>query len=131
VFGHTYLTSGLAKLFALHRIEVGPYVANLINRGDARFILNAEVNHNAQHQLPLLGRITNDLVLARWDLFGWGLTAVEITAVALLVAGLAARLGALLALGPAVFLSLVYVANDRWLPEQPRTARTRSWSSRA
>ncbi|MGH9223467.1 MAG: DoxX family protein [Acidimicrobiales bacterium] len=117
--GMTSLSNGLAKLFDLHRIEIGPHVANLINRGDARFILDAEVNTNARHQLPLVGRITNDLVLPHWDLFGWGLTAVEITAGALLVAGLASRLGALLALGPAVFLFFVYFANDRWLPEQP------------
>jgi len=119
LLGMTFLTNGLAKLFDVHRIEIGPYVANLINRGDARFILNAEVNHNAQHQLPLVGRIANNLVLAHWGLFGWGLTAVEITAGALLVSGLASRLGALLALGPAVFLFFVYLANDRWLPEQP------------
>lgn len=119
LLGMTFLANGLAKLFDFHRIEVGPYVANLINRGDARFILDAEVNTNAQHQLPLIGRIANDLVLANWGLFGWALTAVEITAGALLVAGLASRLGALLALGPAVFLFFVYFANDRWLPEQP------------
>jgi hypothetical protein len=28
-------------------------------------------------------------------------------------------LGALLALGPTVYLFFVYFANDRWLPEQP------------
>ena len=119
LLGVTFLANGLAKLFDLHRIEIGPYVANLINRGDARFILDAEVNTNARHQLPLVGRIANDLLLAHWGLFGWALTAVEIAAGALLVAGLASRLGALLALGPAVFLFFVYFANDRWLPEQP------------
>jgi len=119
LFGMTFLTNGLAKLFDLHRIEIGPYVANLINRDNARFILDVEVNHNALHQLPLVGRIANDLVLAHWGLFGWALTAVEITAGALLLAGLASRLGALLALGPTVFLFFVYLANDRWLPEQP------------
>lgn len=67
----------------------------------------------------LIGRIANDLVLPHWSQFSWALTAVEITAGALLVAGLASRLGALLALGPAVFLFFVYFGNDRWLPEQP------------
>lgn len=80
LLGVTFLSNGLAKLFDLHRIEIGPYVANLINRGDARFILDAEVNTNARHQLPLIGRITNDLVLPNWDVFGWGITAVEIVA---------------------------------------------------
>ncbi|GAC1602881.1 MAG: hypothetical protein NVS3B21_31180 [Acidimicrobiales bacterium] len=119
LLGLTFLLNGVAKLFAFHRVTVGPYVANLINRGDAKFILNAEVNHNAQHHLPLIGRITNDLVLPNWGLFGWGLTTVEIVAGLLLVVGLWSRLGALIALGPAVFLFFVYFANDRWVPEQP------------
>lgn len=119
LIGTTFLTNGLAKLFDLHRIEIGPYVANLINRGDARFILDAEVNTNARHQLPLIGRITNDLVLPNWELFGSGITAVEIVAGGLLVAGLATRAGALLALGPTTFLFFVYFSNDRWLPELP------------
>lgn len=119
LLGVTFLSNGLAKLFDLHRIEIGPYVANLINRGDARFILDAEVNTNARHQLPLVGRITNDLVLPNWDVFSWGITAVEIVAGGLLVAGLASRAAALLALGPTTFLFFVYFANDRWLPELP------------
>ncbi|GAC1312893.1 MAG: hypothetical protein NVSMB16_09730 [Acidimicrobiales bacterium] len=117
--GLTFLLNGVAKLFAFHRVAVGPYVANLINRDDAKFILNAEVNHNAQHHLPLIGRITNELVLPNWGLFGWGLTAIEIAAGVLLVLGLWSRLGALVALGPALFLFFVYFANDRWVPEQP------------
>lgn len=119
LLGMTFLLNGLAKLFEFHRVTAGPYVANLIDRADAKFILNAEVNHNAQHHLPLIGRITNDLVLPHWTLFGWGLTAVEISAGLLLVVGLWSRLGALIALGPAIFLFFVYVANDRWVPEQP------------
>ena len=119
LLGMTFLSNGIAKLFEFHRVAVGPYVANLIDRADAKFILNAEVNHNAQHHLPLIGRITNDLVLPHWTVFGWGLTAVEIAAGMLLVLGLWTRLGALIALGPAVFLFFVYVANDRWVPEQP------------
>lgn len=119
LIGLTFLLNGLAKLFGLHRVEIGPYLGNLINRADARFILDVEVNHNARHQLPLVGRITNDLVLPHWSLFSWGLTAIEIAAGTLLVAGLASRLGALLALGPAVFLFFVYFSTDRWLPEQP------------
>lgn len=119
LLGLTYLTNGLAKLFDVHRIEIGPYLTNLITRDDARFILDAEVNNNARHKLPLIGRITNDLVLPHWGMFGWGLTFVEITAGLLLTLGIAARAGALLALGPATFLFFVYLANDRWLPEQP------------
>ena len=119
LLGLTFLLNGLAKLFGIHRVEIGPYLGNLINRADARFILDVEVNRNARHQVPLIGRITNDLVLPNWNLFSWGLTAIEIAAGALLVAGLASRLGALLALGPATFLFFVYLANDRWFFEKP------------
>jgi uncharacterized membrane protein YphA (DoxX/SURF4 family) len=119
LLGATFLANGLAKLFDIHRVEIGPYLANLINRGDARFILDAEVNTNAKHQLPLVGRIANDLVLPNWELFSWLLTAVEIIAGLLLVLGLASRLGALLALGPGIYLFFVYFANNRWMFEQP------------
>ena len=119
LMGVTFLSNGLAKLFGIHEIHIGWYHANLINRDDARFILDAEVNHNARARVWLVGRITNDLVLPHWNVFQWGLTVVEIVAGGLLVVGLWSRLGALLALGPAVFLFFVYFANDRWLPEQP------------
>ncbi len=119
LIGFTYLSNGLAKLFGFHEIHIGWYHANLINRDDARFILDAEVNHNAKSKVWLVGRITNDLVLPHWNAFQWGLTIIELAAGVLLVLGLWSRLGALLALAPAVFLFFVYFANDRWLPEQP------------
>jgi len=68
LLGLTFLLNGLAKLFGIHRVEIGPYLGNLINRADARFILDVEVNRNARHQVPLIGRITNDLVLPNWNL---------------------------------------------------------------
>ena len=117
--GAIWLANGLAKLFDVKRVEIGPYVANLINRDVARFILDVEVNKNAEHKLPLVGWIANDLVLPNWELFSWLLTAVEITAGALLVVGLASRLGALIALGPATYLFFVYFSNNRWMFEQP------------
>lgn len=119
LMGVTFLSNGLAKLFGIHTIHLGWYHANLIDRDDARFILDAEVNHNARSRVWLVSRITNDLVLPHWDVFQWGLTVVEIAAGVLLVVGLWSRLGALIALVPAAFLFFVYFANDRWLPEQP------------
>ncbi len=119
LIGLTFFSNGLAKLFDFHRVAVGPLVANLINRDDSRFILNAEVNNNAKHLAPLIGRLTNDLILPNYGAFGWILTFVELAAGLLLVIGLVPRIGALLALGPATFLFLVYLSNDRWLPEQP------------
>ena len=119
LFGATYLSNGLAKLFEFDHIHIGWYVANLIDRADARFILNAEVNHNARHRVLLVGRIANRLLLPHWGTFQWALTGVEILAGVLLVVGLWSRLGALIALVPAAFLFFVYFANNRWAPEQP------------
>jgi len=119
LLGLTFLLNGLAKLFEFHRVRIGWYVANLIDRADARFILNAEVNHNARHHLPLIGRITNHLVLPHWTPFSWGLTAVELAAGIMLTLGLRSRVGAVIALVPTGFLFSVYFANDRWAPEQP------------
>ncbi len=118
LLGFTILSNGLAKLFGFHEVAFGPVVANLISRPDARSILDVEVNKNAKHLLPLIGRITNSLVLPHFGLFGWALTVVELTAGLLLVLGLLPRVGALIALGPIVFLFFVYLSNDRWLPEQ-------------
>lgn len=118
LLGATFLSNGIAKLFEFHNVHIGSYVANLIDKADAKFILNAEVNHNAKYHLPLIGRITNSLVLPHWTLFGWGLTAAELAAGILLVVGLKSRIGALVALGPTIFLFFVYFSNDRWLPEE-------------
>jgi len=118
LLGFTFLSNGLAKLFGFSEVAFGPVVANLINRADARFILDVEVNKNAQRLLPPIRWITNEVVLPNWGLFGWALTAVELAAGLLLVLGLLPRIGALLALGPVVFLFFVYLSNDRWLPER-------------
>lgn len=117
------LLNGLAKLFGWHNIRIGPYVANLINRDDARSILDFEVNKNPAGgqpgtKLPLLPDIAK-FMLDNWGLFGWGLTALEIGTGLLLVLGLATRAAALAALGEQLFLALVYVSSDRWLFEQP------------
>jgi uncharacterized membrane protein YphA (DoxX/SURF4 family) len=119
LLGLTFFLNGLAKLFAFHRVHLGWYVANLIDRADARFILNAEVNHNARYHVWLVSRIANHLVLPHWGFFQWALTAVELGAGVLLVLGLWSRLGAAVALVPTVFLFFMYLSNDRWAPEQP------------
>ena len=38
-FGIVLFANGIAKLFEFRRIEVGPYIANLIDKGSARSIL--------------------------------------------------------------------------------------------
>jgi len=117
------LLNGLAKLFGWHDIRIGPFVANLINRDDARFILDFEVNNNPAGgqpgtKLPLLPNIA-EFMLDNWGLVGWSLTALEIGTGLLLVLGLGTRAAALAALGMHLFLALVYFSSDRWLFEQP------------
>lgn len=117
------LLNGLAKVFGWHAVQVGPYVANLINRDDARFILEFEVFRNPAGgrdgtRLPLLRDIAQ-LMLDNWAVVGWSLTLVEVGTGLLLVLGLATRGAALVALGMHLFLAAVYFTSDRWLFEQP------------
>ncbi len=44
--GLVLLLNGLAKLFDVAQVRLGPYVANLIDRDAARFILRYEVFEN-------------------------------------------------------------------------------------
>jgi len=121
--GLILLSNGLAKLFNVSEITVGPYVANLIDRDAARFILQFEVFDNPAGGEPGTSvpgvRPLAEFMLDNWGLFGWALTAVEIGAGALLILGLATRAAALLALGQQLFLALVYASSNRWAFEQP------------
>ncbi len=117
--GLVFLLDGLAKLFEVHAVKIGPYVANLIDRSDTRFILNVEANKNAQHALPGIRPLVNDVLLAHFGFFQWVFTAAELGIGLLLVLGLASRLGALLGLLQFGFLAALYFSNDRWLFEQP------------
>ncbi len=117
--GLVFLLDGLAKLFEVHAVRIGPYVANLIDRSDTRFILNVEANKNARHALPGIRPLVNDVFLAHFGFFQWVFTAAEFGIGLLLVLGLASRLGALLGLLQTGFLAALYLSNDRWLFEQP------------
>jgi len=117
--GLVFLLNGLAKLLDFHAVTIGPYVANLINRGDTRFILTVEANKNARHPLPGIRPLVNDVFLAHFGFFQWVFTAAELGIGLLLVLGLASRLGALLGLLQFGFLAALYFSNDRWLFEQP------------
>ncbi len=120
-FGLILFANGLSKLDGFTRVDVGPYHANLINRPQARQILDFEVNQRDGRgtQVPLLKRVVNDVVLPNWGFFGWVVTVVELGAGALLILGLATRGAALVALGQQLFLALVYASSNRWLFEQP------------
>ncbi len=117
--GLVFLLNGLAKLFEFHAVTIEPYVANLIDRSDTRFILNVEANKNARHALPGIRPLVNDVFLAHFGFFQWVFTAAELGIGLLLVLGLASRLGALLGLLQFGFLAALYFSNDRWLFEQP------------
>jgi uncharacterized membrane protein YphA (DoxX/SURF4 family) len=121
--GLVFLLNGLAKLFGFSRIAVGPYVANLIDRDATEFILRFEVFENEAGgtegtRIPGLRPIA-ELILDNFALFGWAITAAEIVIGLLLVVGLATRGAALLGLGQALFLALVYATSNRWVFEQP------------
>lgn len=121
--GVILFANGVAKLFGFTRIQVGPYVANLIDREAARFILQFEVFENpagGQDGTGVPGvRGIAELILDNWGLFGWAITAMELAVGALLIVGLLTRLAALVGLGQALFLALAYASSDRWAFEQP------------
>jgi len=117
--GLVFLLNGLAKLFEFHAVTIGPYVANLIDRSDTRFILNIEANKNAHHPLSGIRPLVNDVFLAHFGFWQWMFTAAELGIGLLLVLGLASRLGALLGLLQVGFLAALYLSNDRWVFEQP------------
>jgi uncharacterized membrane protein YphA (DoxX/SURF4 family) len=115
-FGVILFANGLSKLFNFTAVSIGPYKATLIDRGVARGILE---NEGHRTELPLIGRIANDLILPNWSLFQWVATFMEIGVGALLIIGLASRLAALADLGQQLFLAGLYFTSSRWMFEQP------------
>lgn len=97
--GVILFANGVAKLFGFTRIQVGPYVANLIDREAARSILQFEVFENpagGQDGTGVPGvRGIAELMLDNGGLFGWAITAMELAVGALLIVGLLTRLAAL------------------------------------
>ncbi len=126
-FGIILLANGLAKLEpSLGRIDVGPYHANLVTREGARSILNFEVNERRIRegapqgtQVPGLRPFVNNVILANWAFFQWGVVLIEVGFGGLLLIGLASRGAALICLGQQLFLALVYFSSNRWVFEQP------------
>ena len=119
--GLVLFANGVAKLFDFREIEVGPYEAFLIDRDEARSILDFEVNRRGGDgtDVPLLKDLVNDVFLEYWEVFQWLVTALELGAGLALIVGLASRAAALLAFGQQFFLALVYASSGRWLFEQP------------
>jgi uncharacterized membrane protein YphA (DoxX/SURF4 family) len=120
-FGLVLFSNGLAKLLSFTEVSIGPYKASLIDRPEARSILEFEVNRRGGDgtDLPLLQSIVNDLMLENWGLFQWITTALELGAGLALILGIASRAAALAALGQQLFLQLVYFSSGRFMWEQP------------
>ncbi len=118
-FGIVLFANGVAKLLEFRRIEVGPYVANLIDKGAARSILaNGFDEGDQERSIPGL-RPVMELMVDHWGFVGWALTFTELLVGAMLILGAATRLAALIGLGQALFLALVFATRNRWAFEQP------------
>jgi uncharacterized membrane protein YphA (DoxX/SURF4 family) len=120
-FGLILFSNGLAKLFSFREVALGPYRGTLIDRAEARSILEFEINRRGGDgtDLPLLKSIVNDVMLDNWGVFQWVTTAIELGAGLALILGLATRGAALVALGQQLFLQLVYLSSGRFVWEQP------------
>jgi uncharacterized membrane protein YphA (DoxX/SURF4 family) len=119
-FGLILFSNGLAKLFEFRTVEIGPYRSFLINKQEARSILQFEVNERGGGtDVPGLPALVNDVILANYGVFQWVITAVELGVGAALIVGLATRGAALIGLGQQLFLQLVYLSSGRWMWEQP------------
>src|SRR5215218_8389212 len=92
-FGLILFSNGLAKLFAFTEVYIGPYKTTLIDRPEARAILDFEINKRGGDgtDLPLLKSIVNNVMLDHWGLFQWITTALELGAGLALILGIASR----------------------------------------
>jgi uncharacterized membrane protein YphA (DoxX/SURF4 family) len=120
-FGLILFSNGVAKLLSFTEVSVGAYKATLIDRPEARSILEFEVNRRGGDgtDLPLLKTVVNNVMLDHWGLFQWVTTAIELGAGLALILGLASRAAALAGLGQQFFLQLVYFSSGRFMWEQP------------
>ncbi len=120
-FGLILFSNGLAKLLSFTQVHVGIYKASLIDRPEARAILDTEVNKRGGtgNDLPGLKTLVNDVILPNYGFFQWVTTALELGAGLALILGLATRGAALAALGQQFFLQLVYLPSGRFMWEQP------------
>lgn len=116
--GVVLFANGVAKLFEFRRIEVGPYAANLIDKAAARSILRNGFEGEQERSIPGLRPVLS-LMVDNWAFFGWAVTAMELGVGAMLIVGALTRLVALIGLGQALFLALVFATRNRWAFEQP------------
>jgi len=120
-FGLILFSNGLSKLFGFTDVFVGIYKASLINRPEARSILDLEVNKRGGGgtDVPLLKSLVNNVVLDHYGIFQWVTTALELGAGLALILGIASRAAALAGLSQQLFLQVVYLSSGRFMWEQP------------
>ncbi len=119
-FGLILFSNGLAKLFGFTDVFVGIYKATLIDRPEARSILEFEVNERGGGtDVPGLQSVVNNVFLDNYGFFQWVTTALELGAGLALILGIASRAAALAALGQQLFLQVVYLSSGRFMWEQP------------
>ncbi len=119
-FGLILFSNGLAKLLSFREVSLGPYESFLINRPEARSILEFEATRRGGGtDVPGLRGLVTDVILPNWGFFQWVVTFVELGVGGLLILGLATRGAALVGLGQQLFLQLVYLSSNRWMWEQP------------
>ncbi len=109
-------SNGLAKLFSFREIEIGPYFGTLVDRPEARGILEGEA---ARNELPLLPSIVDDVVLPSYDVMQWLVTFTELGTGALLILGVLSRGAALIVFAQHFGLQLLYLSSGRFAFEQP------------
>jgi uncharacterized membrane protein YphA (DoxX/SURF4 family) len=114
--GVIFFATGLSKLFGFRNIEIGTYSTFLINREEARSILEGEAQRS---DIPLIPSIVNDFMLPNYGWLQWVLTFVELGVGALLIVGLLSRGAALVGLAQQLFLAALYASSGRWMFEQP------------
>ncbi len=114
--GVILFANGMSKLTGWQDVSIGWYKSFLIDRPLTRSILE---DLGKSSEVPLIGRIANDLILPNWGFFQWAITAFELGVGALLIVGLASRGAALAARGMQLFLALLYFSANRWTFEQP------------
>jgi len=113
-------SNGLAKLFSFREITFAGYNGTLVDRPEARQILDFEVNERGGGTaVPGLKTIVNDIILPSYGLQQWLLTFVELGAGALLILGLFTRGAALIVFLQHFFLQMVYFSSGRFAFEQP------------
>ncbi len=113
-WGLVYFSNGLAKVVpGLGHVPGGFF---LIDAEGARKILSHEVAH---HPVALYHDLVFNVILPNWSFFGPLVGLTEMAAGALLILGLAAPLGALLAAVLALHLWFATLFNGPWLFEYP------------